>query len=274
MRRYPAVLSVAGSDPSGGAGIQADLKTLAALGVYGMAAVTAVTVQNTEGVKYVHALPPGVVGDQIDAVMEDIRPDVVKVGMVNDAETLGALADAFGRHRPAFLIVDPVMVSSSGCPLMQPGAEVLLKERLLPITHLLTPNLPEAERLTGLRITTPEEAERAARALRAMGVDAVLLKGGHARGETKADLLVGRDGARRYAAPAVATRNSHGTGCTLASAIAAYVARGERLEDAVGLAKDYLTRALLAGKDVATGHGCGPLNHGFGPEKMHIMEDR
>ncbi len=268
MRRYPTVLSIAGSDPSGGAGIQADLKTFSALGVYGAAAVTAVTVQNTLGVKYVHALPPDVVHDQITAVAEDIRPDVVKVGMVNDISTLEAVVDALREFRPRCLVVDPVMVSSSGCPLMQPGARSLFIKDLLPLTDLLTPNLPETWLLAERTAERDGDLRSAALEIMSLGARAVLVKGGHMEGLERTDILFRPSGERIYTAPSVTSRNTHGTGCTLSSAISAYVARGMELGDAVEKAKAYLTRALEAGRDVSVGEGTGPLNHGFSPEPM------
>lgn len=276
MKRYPVALSVAGSDPSGGAGIQADLKTFSALGVYGAAAVTAITVQNTKGVKYVHALPPQVVYDQIVAVMEDLHPDAVKVGMVNDAATLDAIINALTECRPSFLVVDPVMVSSSGCMLMSCDALNLLKEKLLPITNLLTPNIPEAFSLAGVPVCSSCNMEPVARKILDYSAGAVLIKGGHANGEIKTDTLFYNSGgnivANEFSAPAVLSRNAHGTGCTLSSAIAAFVARGNSLVEAVGKAKRYLTSALAAGADITVGNGTGPLNHFFGPVPAIVID--
>lgn len=261
MKRYVSALTIAGSDPSGGAGLQADLKTFSALGVYGAAVVTAVTVQNTVGVKYVHALPPQVVYDQIVAVMEDIRPDAVKIGMVNDAVTLDAVVRALEEFRPKYLVVDPVMVSTSGCALMQNDALAVMKERLLPMTDLATPNLPETWTLAG----TDSSVDDAARAIMRLGVKALLIKGGHAEGRIKTDNLYLRsaDGVKRtdLTADTVDTVNTHGTGCTLSSAIAAMLARGYGMEEAVRSAKLYLTEALKAGADVTVGSGHGPVCH-------------
>ena len=233
MKRYITALSIAGSDPSGGAGLQADLKTFSALGVYGATAITAVTVQNTVGVKYVHALPPQVVYDQIVTVMEDIMPDAVKIGMVNDAETLDAIVRALTLHRPRFLVVDPVMVSTSGCALMQADALQVMEERLLPMADIVTPNLPEAWTLAG----TDSSVDEAAQAILRLGVKALLIKGGHAEGTTKTDYLYVSydDGVKRteFSSATVDTFNTHGTGCTLSSAIAAMLARGHGMEEAV-----------------------------------------
>ena len=249
MKRYITALTIAGSDPSGGAGMQADLKTFSALGVYGATAVTAVTVQNTEGVKYVHKLPAQVVYDQIVTVMEDVTVDAVKIGMVNDAETLRAIVRALAVRKPKFLVVDPVMVSTSGCALMQPDALAVMKEQLLPMADLVTPNLPEAWTLAG----TDTSVDDAAQAILRLGVKALLIKGGHAEGKAKTDYLyiyIG-GGVKRVelSAETVDTVNTHGTGCTLSSAIAAFAALGCGLKEAVRRAKDYLTEALKAGKD-------------------------
>ena len=261
MKRYITALSIAGSDPSGGAGLQADLKTFSALGVYGATAITAVTVQNTVGVKYVHALPPQVVYDQIVTVMEDIMPDAVKIGMVNDAETLDAIVRALTLHRPRFLVVDPVMVATSGCALMQADALQVMEERLLPMADIVTPNLPEAWTLAG----TDSSVDEAAQAILRLGVKALLIKGGHAEGTTKTDYLYVSydDGVKRteFSSATVDTFNTHGTGCTLSSAIAAMLARGHGMEEAVRQAKMYLTEALKAGADVVVGHGHGPVCH-------------
>ena len=243
--------------------MQADLKTFSALGVYGATAITAVTVQNTVGVKYVHALPPQVVYDQIVTVMEDIMPDAVKIGMVNDAETLDAIVRALTLHRPRFLVVDPVMVATSGCALMQADALQVMEERLLPMADIVTPNLPEAWTLAG----TDRSVDEAAQAILRLGVKALLIKGGHAEGTTKTDYLYvsNDDGVKRteFSSATVDTFNTHGTGCTLSSAIAAMLARGHGMEEAVRQAKMYLTEALKAGADVVVGHGHGPVCHFF-----------
>lgn len=272
MKRYVSALTIAGSDPSGGAGLQADLKTFSALGVYGATAITAVTVQNTQGVKYVHKLPAQVVYDQIVTIMEDVHIDAVKIGMVNDAETLDAIVRALSEFKPKFLVVDPVMVSTSGCALMQPDALAVMKERLLPMADVVTPNLPEAWTLAG----TEDSVDDAAQAILRLGVKALLIKGGHAAGKVKTDCLYINkgDGLKyvHFTAETVETKNTHGTGCTLSSAIAAFAARGLRLEDAVRQAKTYLTEALRAGADIVVGKGYGPVNHLFQPCSL-VMKD-
>lgn len=273
MKRYVTALTIAGSDPSGGAGLQADLKTFSALGVYGATAITAVTVQNTVGVKYVHSLPPQVVYDQITTVMEDLDVDAAKIGMVNDAATLDAIVRALTAYRPKFLVVDPVMVSTSGCPLMQPDALAIMKERLLPMADLVTPNLPEAWVLAGDDCSV----DAAAQAVLRLGVKALLVKGGHAEGKVKTDFLyINKGGSVKrveFSAETVGTANTHGTGCTLSAAIAAYCACGYGMEEAVREAKAYLTKALVAGADVTTGHGHGPVNHLYDPCKIIVKDE-
>ena len=252
--------------------MQADLKTFSALGVYGATAVTAVTVQNTEGVKYVHKLPAQVVYDQIVTVMEDVTVDAVKIGMVNDAETLRAIVRALAVRKPKFLVVDPVMVSTSGCALMQPDALAVMKEQLLPMADLVTPNLPEAWTLAG----TDTSVDDAAQAILRLGVKALLIKGGHAAGKAKTDYLYiyKGGGVKRVelSAETVDTVNTHGTGCTLSSAIAAFAALGCGLKEAVRRAKDYLTEALKAGKDVRVGGGHGPVCHFVKPTSRQTDE--
>nr|7R8Y_A Chain A, Phosphomethylpyrimidine Kinase [synthetic construct]7R8Y_B Chain B, Phosphomethylpyrimidine Kinase [synthetic construct] len=255
----PVALTIAGSDSGGGAGIQADLKTFSALGVYGMSVITAVTAQNTLGVQGVHDIPPELVAAQIDAVFEDLRVDAVKTGMLSNAEIVEAVAEALRRYGVRPLVVDPVMVAKSGDPLLAPDAVEALKERLFPLATIITPNLPEAEVLLGRPIRTEEEMEEAARRLLALGPKAVLLKGGHLEGEEAVDLLADGEGIHRFSAPRVQTRNTHGTGCTLSAAIAAHLARGHDLPEAVREAKAYLTGAIKAAPSI--GHGHGPVNH-------------
>ncbi len=265
---YITTLTIAGSDCSGGAGLQADLKTMSALGCYAASAVTAVTVQNTCGVKAIQAVAPEIVAGQIRAVMDDIRPKAVKIGMVNDRATIQAIADALSEYSLTHLIVDPVMVSTSGHSLMQPDALEVFVRRLLPMSTLLTPNIPEAEILAGLRIATANDADRAAGAIMLQGCPAVLIKGGHWEGNEKNDRLYTDGESLSFTGNAIQTNNTHGTGCTLSAAITAYLARGEKLVEAVASAKNYVSRALQAGSDVRIGNGKGPVNHFFNPEKL------
>uniref|UniRef100_UPI00405713C9 bifunctional hydroxymethylpyrimidine kinase/phosphomethylpyrimidine kinase n=1 Tax=Alistipes sp. TaxID=1872444 RepID=UPI00405713C9 len=274
-KSYPIVLSIAGSDSSGGAGIQADLKTFSALGVYGATAITAITAQNTQGVHAQYAIAASMVYDQIVAVMEDISPAVVKIGMLSNQEIARAVADALEQY-PAPIILDPVMVSSSGHRLLSIEAQEVVKERLLPMATLLTPNIPEMEALTAMPLTTIEQKSAAAQHLIKLGAQAILLKGGHEEGSRKVDILY-RNGDNAlsisyFTSPTIATKNIHGTGCTLSAAIAAYMARGHSLEESVSAAKEYITKAIHAGADVSIGHGHGPVNHLFNPQKLHINE--
>lgn len=277
LRRYPVVLSIAGSDSSGGAGIQADLKTFSALGVYGATAITAITAQNTKGVNSQLAISPEMVYNQIVAVVEDIAPSVIKIGMLANKEVAMVVADSLSRYNIP-TILDPVMVSSSGHRLLSLDAQEVVKERLLPLSTLVTPNIPEMEALTAMSLTTAEEKLSVAQYLLSLGAQAVLLKGGHAEGDTKCDTLYELDGRNitqlHLSTPTVATKNIHGTGCTLSSAIAAFMARGLALREAVQEAKKYITEAILSGADIAIGNGFGPVNHLFNPLPMQVYEER
>jgi hydroxymethylpyrimidine/phosphomethylpyrimidine kinase len=259
----PNVLSIAGVDPSGGAGIAADLKTFAALGAYGMAAVTAVTVQNTRGVRGFTLLEPGFVADQVDAVFEDVRVDAVKIGMVGSAAIARAVADALARHGARNVVLDPVMVAKGGDALLAPDAVAAIRDRLVPLAAVITPNLPEAAVL--LDTDAPRDLagmRTMAAALRDLGPRAVLLKGGHLEGPEASDVFRDADGDLVLTAPRVMTRNTHGTGCTLSSAVAALLPRHAPRE-AVARAKDYVTAAIRAAGRLAVGSGHGPLHHGF-----------
>lgn len=259
----PNVLSIAGSDPSGGAGIQADLKTFSALGAYGMAALTALTAQNTRGVTGVHPVPPAFLRQQIDTIFDDIRVAAVKIGMVGSAESVAAVADCLVLRRPPFVVVDPVMVAKSGDRLIDDAAVAALRDRLLPQATLVTPNLPEAAVLLGDdepahdRESMPAIAERLHRQCGA----AVLLKGGHLEADDSPDLLFDGKGAEWIAGRRVDTTSTHGTGCTLSSAIAALVPQRAALSDAVRDAKAYLLAALAAADALDVGSGHGPVQH-------------
>jgi hydroxymethylpyrimidine/phosphomethylpyrimidine kinase len=268
---YRRVLSIAGSDSGGGAGIQADLKTFAALGCYGMTAITALTAQNTRGVRSIHGVPPAMLRDQIDAVIEDIGAHAVKIGMLHAPEIVAVVAEAIDRHALANAVLDPVMVASSGAALIEtPAIEALVRE-LFPRADLVTPNLDEASLLAGRPLRTLEDMESAALDLVARGARAVLMKGGHLPGETVTDLLLTADGERRaMSAPRIETANLHGTGCTLSSAIAAHLALGAPLPEAVSRARDYVREALRAGAPVRTGAGGGPLDHGWSPKTQRL----
>ncbi|NZD49903.1 bifunctional hydroxymethylpyrimidine kinase/phosphomethylpyrimidine kinase [Rhizobium leguminosarum] len=256
------VLSIAGSDPSGGAGIQADLKAFSARGVYGMAVLTALTAQNTQGVSGVHLVPPQFVADQINAVFADVRVDAVKIGMIANAGIADAVAGALTDHRDIPIVIDPVMIAKGGAALLAPEAVGVLTRRLLPLATLLTPNLPEAAALLHQLVAT-NRAEMAAQAerLRALGPAAVLVKGGHLDSDESPDVLATAAGLHWFEARRVPTKNTHGTGCTLSSALAAELAKGASAREAVAIAKDYLAGAVAAAGSLTVGSGHGPVQH-------------
>lgn len=265
--RYIPVLTIAGSDSCGGAGVQADIKTISAVGCYAASAITAVTVQNTLGVEAVAAVNADIVAGQIRAVMDDIRPRAVKIGMVNDAETIRAIAETLRGHGGIPMVIDPVMVSTSGSRLMQPEAVAAFVGELLPLATLLTPNIPEAEVLSGAAIADEASCDEAGRRIGGN----VLIKGGHAAGDRKQDRLYDASGrlVATFEAPAIATRNTHGTGCSLSAAIASYMAMpGMGMVEAIRKAKTYVTEAIKAGADVEIGSGHGPMNHFFDPKPL------
>jgi hydroxymethylpyrimidine/phosphomethylpyrimidine kinase len=254
------VLAIAGSDSGGGAGIQADIKTITAFGAYAATAITALTAQDTLGVHGVHMVPPDFVGRQIAVVLDDIGADAVKTGMLGDAATIEVVCDTLARHIERVpVVVDPVMVATSGARLIAAGALETLKRRLLPLASVITPNLPEAEALAGMTIDDVAAMHHAAAAMLTLGVPAVLLKGGHLPGEQVIDLLATVDGVEEFAAPRIVTRHTHGTGCTLASGIAAGLAQGLGLREAVLRARAFVRAAIAAAPGFGGGHG--PLNH-------------
>ena len=267
--QYPRVLSIAGSDSCGGAGIQADLKTFSALGCYGMTAITALTAQNTAGVQAIYPVPPTMLCQQIDAVLEDIGTDAVKIGMLHSPEIVLEVAAAIDRHALKKVVLDPVMVATSGAVLIDTPAIAALVKELFRRVDLVTPNLDEAALLVGRALHSEAEMESAARELLSQGARAVLLKGGHLPGDTVSDLLITHDGLHHWMrAPRIRSSNTHGTGCTLSSAIAAHLALDCSLLKAVEASRAYVRDALRSGAAVQTGQGSGPLNHGFAPLKM------
>jgi len=261
------LLTIAGSDSSGGAGIQADLKTFSALGTYGMSVVCAVTAQNTRGVKSFLPVDPGLIGEQIDAVFEDIRVDAVKIGMLGGAETVRLVARRLERYRPSVVVLDPVMIAKSGHRLLAPEAEEVLAAELLPLADLVTPNLPEAEALAGFPVANIAGMERAAEAIRAKGAKAVLVKGGHLAPDAGPDgasggvpdLLSDPAGTEIFLGERLDARHTHGTGCSLSSALAAMLARGLPLRETVRQAKAWVARGIREG--LAVGGGVGPIHH-------------
>ncbi len=270
--QYPRLLTIAGSDSGGGAGIQADLKTFSALGCFGMTAITALTAQNTMGVRAIYGVPPDMLRDQIDAVVEDIGVDAVKIGMLHSPDIVRNVAEAIDRHGLRRVVLDPVMVATSGAVLIDNSAISALVKDLFGRAVLVTPNLDEAALLVGRPLCSEADMELAAQELLAKGARAVLLKGGHLVGDVVSDLLQMAGAAPHWMrAPRIATANTHGTGCTLSSAIAAYLALGYTLVDAIEAARAYVRSALAAGATVKTGQGGGPLNHGFAPQVMRLM---
>ena len=272
--RYARVLSIAGSDSGGGAGIQADLKTFSALGCYGMTAITAITAQNTQGVRAIHGISPDMLRAQIDAVAEDIGVDAVKIGMLHDPEVVRVVVQAIARHQMLQVVLDPVMVATSGDRLMADETVGVLVQELFPRVTVITPNLDEAALLLGRSIDGADALDEAASALLALGAPAVLLKGGHLPGDLVVDVLAMAGGGHlRLQSPRIATHNGHGTGCTLSAAIAAHLALGLPLPQAVEQARAYILGAIAAGADVHTGHGHGPLNHGYAPVAQRVLRD-
>lgn len=251
-------LTIAGSDSGGGAGIQADLKTFSALGVYGMSAITAITAQNTQGVYDVVELPVESVLAQIDAVFTDLPVHAVKVGMVSNAKIIKGIATALQKYPVEHLVIDPVMISKSGCHLLKPEAQDALIKDLIPLANLLTPNLPEASALVGRPITNLDEMRRAAKEIIEMGCKTVLIKGGHLDGEP-IDLLYDGETESLFKEERIDSKNTHGTGCTYSSAIAAHLAKGYSLSEAVAQSKEYITGAIR--HTVPLGHGSGPIHH-------------
>jgi hydroxymethylpyrimidine/phosphomethylpyrimidine kinase len=285
MTKLPVALTIAGSDSGGGAGIQADLRTFAALGVYGASAITALTAQNTKGVRAIHLAPPAFVAAEIEAVLEDFAVAAIKIGMLGSSEIARAAAKSIGSRSPrsspegaslpplaaegrrvdrsrtsAFVVYDPVMAASSGDPLSVPGLIAAVRAELMPLVDCLTPNLAEAAALTGEpRATSEAEMTSQGRALLALGPRSVLMKGGHLAGDEAVDLLITPDAIHRFAAPRIASANLHGTGCTLSSAIAAYCVLGSPLVEAVGKAKAFACEAIERGRAASLGAGAGPL---------------
>jgi hydroxymethylpyrimidine/phosphomethylpyrimidine kinase len=258
----PIALTIAGSDSSGGAGIQADLKTFDALGVYGASVITALTAQNTAGVSAIHQVPPEFVAAQMDAVFSDLSIGAVKIGMVAQAGTIEAIEAGLARWSPKYVILDPVMVASSGDRLLAAEAVAALRSKLIPRASLITPNLPEAAALLDEPIAEGEAAiESQGKRLLELGCSVVLIKGGHGQGAESIDYLITAKAIVALAAPRIATRNTHGTGCSLSSAVAAGLAKGEEMETAVRNAKAWVSAAIAAADRLGVGQGHGPIHH-------------
>lgn len=271
-KSYYTALTIAGSDCSGGAGIQADLKTFSALGVYSMSVITAITAQNTKAVTDVMGCSPKIVGEQIDAVFDDIIPDAVKIGMLHDTEIIKTVASRLCQYAPKHIVLDPVMISTSGCRLVDENAISTLIEHLLPIADIITPNKFEAEFLAQSNIDTIDSLINAGNKILSLGAKSVLIKGGHFDDEKMTDYYFYAKDQKpiQFHSHLIETANTHGTGCTLSSAIAAYLALGKNEIDAIGLAKEYLTSALAEGRNIKIGSGHGPVNHLFNPKKINI----
>ncbi|MGB3223230.1 MAG: bifunctional hydroxymethylpyrimidine kinase/phosphomethylpyrimidine kinase [Desulforhopalus sp.] len=263
MKTYHRALTIAGSDSGGGAGIQADLKTFSALGCYGMSVITAITAQNTVAVTDIHPVPSECIALQIDAVLDDIGTDVIKIGMLHSSQVISCVADRLSKYECGSIVLDPVMVAKSGDHLLMDEAVRTLKSRLLPMAAVVTPNLPEASVILDSEVTTHDQMGDACRELCRLGCRAVFLKGGHLTGKTCVDVLFdGQTGKLlEFESERIDTVNSHGTGCTVSSAIAAFLARGVDLPEAVGKAKKYVSQALLTGAPMKVGHGHGPVHH-------------
>lgn len=271
-KRYYSVLTIAGSDSGGGAGIQADIKTFSALGCFGTSAITAVTVQNTQGVSAIHNIPADIVFKQIKAVMDDIRPTALKIGMVHSSHLALTIASAIrGYAIPS--ILDPVMVATSGDKLIEDSTIETLKEKLIPLIKLVTPNIHEAQILAGMAINNNEEMIEAAHRILKLGCEAVLIKGAHLKQKRLSDVYVDISRKKKiFKSRYIETPNTHGTGCTLSAAIAAFASKGFDLVKAVEEAKAFVHEAIVQGKNTVTGKGHGPVNHFFNPQKMNTYE--
>lgn len=267
--KYPVVLSIAGSDSGGGAGIQADLKTISALGCFATTAITAVTVQNTLGVSGIHPIPVAVVKAQIKVVMDDLKPAAIKIGMVHNADLAMGIAKTLSAYSTVPVIFDPVMVSTSGHRLIAKETVETMIKHLFPIAQLLTPNLDEAAILAEMEIKNLSDMKEAAQRIMQYGCNAVLVKGGHLKGRDLYDVYVDKNRqVRVYKSAAIPSMNTHGTGCSLSSAISSYIAQGNELQTAISNSKMYIQQAIAHGREVKTGDGQGPLNHFFDPQKL------
>ena len=275
MREIKTVLTIAGSDSCGGAGLQADIKTICSLGLYAASAITAVTAQNTMGVRAIEAVSPAMLSAQIEAVLEDFDVKAIKIGMIYNSENVTAIRESLqkcGYQGP--IVLDPVLVATSGDSLSGETLVKAMQTELFPIATLVTPNMPETEVLSGMKVGNMDDMRTAAgKIIRNYGMKNVLVKGGHSSGDQMTDLLLSADGREQlYSAPKIDSRNTHGTGCTLSSAIASFLALGLELPEAVQQAKTYVHNAIAAARELNTGHGHGSLNHLFHPRKMITVE--
>ena len=273
-KKYFRVLTIAGSDSGGGAGIQADIKTISAMGCYASSAITAVTVQNTLGVQAVHPIPLDILEGQIDAILSDIGADAIKIGMLHSSKVVNLVAEMIEKYGIRNVVLDPVMVSTSGHKLIEDDAIESIKNRLIPLSRVITPNIPEAEILSGCKISSEQDFEQIAKKLSFNKSVSVLLKAGHLDNDCLVDYFYNVEDNTITLLPSkrVKTRNTHGTGCTLSSAFASALARGEDLTLAAKSAKKYIEQAIVSGAEYEIGHGHGPVNHGFNPLKMLTNE--
>jgi hydroxymethylpyrimidine/phosphomethylpyrimidine kinase len=273
IKRYPAALTIAGSDSGGCAGIQADLKTFSALGVFGASVITSITAQNTQEVRAVEILSPEIVRQQLEAVLDDISIDAIKTGMLPSPEIIEVVAAIIDRYQPGTVIIDPVMVATSGARLAAASITTAFREMLYPRLTLITPNIPEAEALSGVKIQTEKDFQKAAEVLLRQNCPAVLIKGGHLSATQSMDILFRQNQEPvSFASPHIESKNLHGTGCTFSSAIAAYIALGADLETAIASAKGYITSAIRQGSEAITGKGYGPVNHFFDPQPLKLKQ--
>ncbi len=272
LMKYPIALTIAGSDSSGGAGIQADIKTMSAIGVYAASVVTAITAQNTTGVSGIQGISPDMVAKQIDAVFTDLHPSTVKIGMLYSEEIIMAVAEKLRTYKPEYVILDPVMISTSGSRLISHEAIEAMKRELFPLSSVITPNRMEAEYLSGIKISDKANLEISAKNILSYGGLYVIVKGGHFKDTAMTDCLYDKNGlVECFKGNFVNTKNTHGTGCTFSSAIAAFLALGNDIVNAIRLAKQYLQNALECGADIDMGHGHGPVNHFFNPNKLRTI---
>ncbi|MCT2561174.1 bifunctional hydroxymethylpyrimidine kinase/phosphomethylpyrimidine kinase [Chryseobacterium herbae] len=266
---YPSVLTIAGFDGSGGAGIQADIKTASALGCFSTSVLTALPVQNTRGVRKIYSIPVEAIADQIEAILDDIFPDAIKIGMVHTPQLVETIVSTLGKYKKIPLVFDPVMVATSGHRLIEEDTITAITEKLFPIADVITPNMDEAAILAKMKVETLEDLYAAGKEIKKLGCRSILLKGGHQETSTITSLFFDENEKfHSFETVKFNTSNTHGSGCTLSSAIASYLAQGKTLYDAVSLGQEYVYQAIDNGKDVQTGHGNGPLNHFFNPQKL------
>ena len=267
--KYPSVLTIAGFDGSGGAGIQADIKTISALGCYATSVLTALPVQNTMGVRNIFPIPVQAVSEQIESILEDIFPDAIKIGMVHTSELVETIVETLARYKKIPIVFDPVMVATSGHRLIKEETIQTIIEKLFPISDIITPNMDEASILANMEVKTLDEMKIAGEHIKKLGCKHILLKGGHQTTEKITSLFYSdKDDFQTFESLKLNTKNTHGSGCTLSSAIASFIAQGESIDEAVTLAQNYVSEAIYHGRDVQTGKGNGPLNHFFNPQKL------